>query len=161
MSVKITAKQVEAILKEFISRSPANTLKNEANERAFDKPLAGFASGGDPIFEKYKKHVGPFYMTPWEIFALTYNDMRVKPDELTVISYILPQTSATKKDNRKEDFYPSERWARVRIFGEETNTALRKHIVESLKAKGVRALAPVLTPQFSVRISCKYGFSST
>lgn len=106
MKVEITAKQVEAILKDFTSRSTANTLKNEANERAFDKPLVGYASGGDPIFEEYKEHVGPFYMTPWEIFALTYNDMQVKPDDLTVISYILPQTAATKKDNRQEDFYP-------------------------------------------------------
>ncbi|MBS3755597.1 MAG: epoxyqueuosine reductase [Desulfobacterales bacterium] len=161
MNDKTTGRDIEAILEDFISRDPANTLKNEVNEKAFDKPLVGFASGDDPIFEEYKDHVGPFYMTPWEIFALTYNDLEIKPDELTVISYILPQTTATKKDNRKENFYPSERWARARIFGEETNTALRRHIVESLKAKSIRAVAPALTPQFNVRISPEYGFSST
>lgn len=161
MRFKITAKEVKAILADFIARSPVNTLKNKADEKAFDKPLVGFASGDDPIFEAYKDHVGPFYMTPWEIFALTYNDIQIKPDELTVISYILPQTEVTKRDNRKENFYPSERWARARIFGEETNAALRRHIVESLKAKNIRAVAPALTPQFSVRISPEYGFSST
>jgi len=138
-----------------------NTLQNEANEKAFDEPLVGFSSGADPLYEAYKDHVGPFHMTPWEIFALTFSDFTVKPEELTVISYILPQTEATKRDNRKEDTYPSERWARARICGEEVNVKLRKHIATTLTAKGYKAVAPSLTPQFSTRLSPKYGFAST
>ena len=87
--------------------------------------------------------------------------LNVKPEELTVISWILPQTKATKADNRKESFYPSERWARARIFGEKVNEKLRKHVVATLESKGYPAVAPSLTPQFSVRISPKYGFAST
>lgn len=155
------AHHVETIIKDFIALNPANTLKNKANDKAFGTPLVGFANGDDLLFEQYKDHVGPFYMTPWEVFAVTFRDMNVRPEQLTVISYILPQTEATKSDNRKENFYPSERWARARIFGEEVNVALRRHIVEYLRDRNIRAVAPALTPQFSVRISPKYGFSST
>ncbi|KJS29699.1 MAG: 4Fe-4S ferredoxin [Desulfatitalea sp. BRH_c12] len=157
----IDAQWIDTLVAAFIETSPKNTLCNPAGEKAFDRPLVGFAKGDDPLFEAYKDHVGPFCMTPWEIFALTFGDTGVRPEQLTVISYILPQTDATKTDNRKEKIYPSERWARARIFGEEVNVALRQHIVASLKEEGCRAVAPLLTPQFSRRISPKYGFSST
>ena len=149
------------IIRDFIEKSPENTLQNEANEKAFGIPLVGFSKGDDPLFEDYKEHVGPFYMTPWEVFAITFRDFSVKPGELTVISWILPQREATKVDNRKEKFYPSERWARARIFGEQVNDRLRKHVVATLESKGYKAVAPILTPQFSIRISPKYGVAST
>lgn len=152
---------IEAIIKDFIDHSPENTLKNRDNDKAFETPLVGFSRGDDPLYEAYKDHVGPFSLTPREIFALTSHDYGVKAKELTVISWILPHTKATKADNRKQTFYPSERWARARIFGEEVNEKLRKHVVASLESKGFQAVAPTLTPQFSIRISSRYGFAST
>ena len=149
------------IIRDFIEKSPENTLQNEADEKAFGTPLVGFSKGDDPLYEDYKEHVGPFYMTPWEVFAITFRDSSVKPGELTVISWILPQTQATKADNRRETFYPSERWARARIFGEQVNEKLRKHVVATLESNGYQAVAPTLTPQFSTRISPKYALAST
>jgi len=152
---------LEGIIQDFIRQSPENTLQNKDHEKAFETFLVGFSRGDDPLYDAYKDHVGPFYLTPWEIFALTFRDLAVKPEELTIISWILPQTEATKADNRKEDFYPSERWARARIFGEEVNEKLRRHVVSSLESEGYQVVAPSLTPQFSVRISPKYGLAST
>ncbi len=152
---------IEKIVKDFIETSPQNTLKNQNNDKAFELPLVGFSRGDDPLYEAYKDHVGPFYLTPWEIFVVTFRDFSIKFEELTVISWILPHNNITKVDNRKEEFYPSERWARARIFGEEVNEKLRKHMVASLESKGYRAVAPSLTPQFSIRISPKYGYAST
>jgi epoxyqueuosine reductase len=152
---------IKTVIKDFIDHSRENTLKNTDNERAFETPLIGFSRGDDPLFEAYKDHVGPFYLTPWEIFTITFRDFNVNPEELAVISWILPQTKQTKADNRKESFYPSERWARARIFGEEVNEKLRKHVVAALEGKGYQAVAPALTPQFSLRISPKYGLAST
>jgi len=152
---------IETVIKDFIDHSPENTLKNKANERAFETPLVGFSRGDDPLWEAYKEHVGPFHLTPQEIFALTFWNWSVRPEKLTVISWILPHTAQTKADNRKKDFYPSERWARARIFGEEVNVKLRKHVVASLKAKGIQSVAPAISSQFSMRISPKYLFAST
>ncbi|MGD9073754.1 MAG: epoxyqueuosine reductase [Desulfobacteraceae bacterium] len=152
---------LEGIIQDFIRQSPENTLQNKTHEKAFEAPLVGFSRGDDPLYEAYKDHVGPFYLTPWEIFAVTFRDFSVTPEELTIISWILPQTEVTKADNRKENFYPSERWARARIFGEEVNEKLRKHVVASMESEGYQVVAPSLTPQFSIRISPQYGFAST
>lgn len=157
----MNGQMVESLIRDFIDNDPANTLENETGEKAFADPLVGFASGADPLFEQYKDYVGPFFVTPWELFAATFRDMSIKAEELTVISYILPQTRSTKKDNRKEDVYPSERWARARIFGEKVNNALREHLVQAFADRGIRAIAPVLSSLFSTRVSPEYGFSST
>lgn len=153
--------RIESLIRDFIDHSQENTLQNPAGEKAFATPLVGFSRGDDPLYESYRDHVGPFFMTPWEVFAVTFRDFKVPPQELTVVSWILPQTGATKADNRRERFYPAERWARARIFGEQVNEKLRRHVAASLASEGIQAVAPVLTPQFSFRISPKYGFAST
>ena len=141
--------------------SPDNTLQNQANEKAFEDPLVGFSRGDDPLFGAYKDHVGPFHWTPSEIFNLTFPTLKVEPEALTVISWVLPQTKATKADNRKETIYPSERWARARIFGEMVNVKLRSHVVNALLGKGYSAVAPQLSPQWEQKTSEPYGFAST
>ena len=155
------ASWIEQIIIDFIEKSPENTLQNKANDRAFDVPLVGFSSGADPIYETYKEVVGPFHWTPLQIFTQTFGDMSVTPEELTVISWILPQTSATKADNRKQTTYPAERWARARIFGEEVNEKLRKQVVAILQKNGYPALAPALSDQWARKKSETYVFAST
>ena len=156
-----TAQWIMDVIKDFIETSAENTLQNDENDKAFDTPLIGFSSGADPIFEDFKDHVGPFYMTPWEVFTITFRGTSAKSEDLTVISWVLPHIKATKEDNRKESYYPAERWARARIYGEEVNVKLRKHVISTLEKEGIKAVAPSLTPQFSMRLSPKYGFSST
>ncbi len=67
-------------------------------------------------------------------------------EDLTVVSWILPQTDATKRDHRKETYFPSERWARSRVMGEQVNVKLRKHLVARLKEKGYDAVGPMVSP---------------
>jgi epoxyqueuosine reductase QueG len=152
---------IEQVIKDFIERSPYNTLQNKANDKAFDTPLVGFSRGDDSIYETYKEVVGPFHWTPAEIFTRTFEGITVKPQELTVISWILPQTSVTKADNRKQSTYPAERWARARIYGEEVNVMLRKHVVAILQKNGHPALAPMLSGQWKKKKSEAYVIAST
>lgn len=161
MSQTEQARWIEGLITDFIDHSPENTLQNAADEKAFASPLIGFARGDDPLFEAFKEHVGPFHLTPWEILALTFDDPAVRPAEIGVISWILPQNALTKAENSQEKTYPSERWARGRVFGEIVNEKLRRHVVASLASKGIQAVAPVLSPQFSWRISPRHDFAST
>jgi epoxyqueuosine reductase len=158
---KKPAAWVESIIKKFIQESPENTLQNQANEKAFEDVLVGFSRGDDPLFTAYKEHVGDFHWTPSEAFNLAFPEERANPEDLAVISWILPQTAATKADNRKMDVYPAERWARARIFGEEVNAKLRKHVVQVFKENGYQAVAPSLLPDWSMKQSDKYVFAST
>ena len=141
--------------------SPENTLQNERNEPAWARALIGFSRGHDPLYEEFKEHVGPDHWTPWEIFTKTFPETRVEPGDLTVISWVLPQTDATKADNRNETMYPAERWARSRIFGEAFNVRLREHVVDVLVRSGYQAVAPFLAPEWEWKDSQRYVYSST
>ena len=152
---------VEAIIRDFINLSPENTLKNAGNDKAWADPLVGFSRGDDPLYESYKEHVGPFHWTPLEVFSLAFPKSEVTAGELTVISWILPQTEETKESVRKETVQPSDAWARARIFGEEVNVKLRQHVVNTLRAAGVDAVAPMLFPQWKMTMSERFGFAST
>jgi len=151
---------IEEEIKRFIE-SPENTMKNEGDEPAWAEPLVGFSSGADPIYKFYKEDIGEFYLSPLEFFVHDFPGVEVTPDQLTVISWILPQTEATKADHRKETYFPSEKWARSRIFGEEANVKLRRHVVEVLKQAGIEAVAPMLSPLWERKISERYGYAST
>ncbi|MEW6265408.1 MAG: epoxyqueuosine reductase [Thermodesulfobacteriota bacterium] len=149
-----------SLIQDFI-RSGENDLRHATKEPAFDEPLVGFSSGADKLYLDYKEHVGPFHYTPQEIFGLTFPADQAAPEELTVITWILPWTKAVKEDNRRENFYPAERWARGRIFGEEVNVKLRQRVVAALTDAGYRAVAPLLTSHFSVQKSDRFTLAST
>lgn len=155
------ALRIRKVIEDFISGSPENTLQNQAGDKAFQDPLVGFCRGDDPLFEAFKDHVGPFHWTAAEAFEQAFPGSGATPADLTVISWVLPHITATKEDNRREQALPAERWARGRIFGEMTNNALRRHVVENLAAGGFRAVAPALAPNFERKISEEYGFAST
>ena len=151
---------LENLIENFITESPENSLGNRMNDKAWAKPLIGFSAGNDPLYQFYKSDIGDFYWTPLEIFLKTFPS-KVTADQLTVISWVLPQTEATKADNRRQTKYPSERWARARVQGEEVNNKLRRIVVSSLHKKGLRAVAPMLSLLWEQRTSEHYGLAST
>lgn len=159
--IKETVFWIQSCIKDFVDHSPENHLNDPGRERAFDTPMVGFAMGRDPLFKAYKDHVGPFHWTPLEIFKQTFTDIRSSADDLSVISWILPQTRATKADNSKEDRFPAQRWSRARTFGEVFNAKLRQHLVATLMAAGIHAVAPMLAPQWARRDSDRHGYAST
>jgi epoxyqueuosine reductase len=151
---------IEGVIRDFVE-SPENTLRNEADEEAWAAPMVGFSSGADPLYTFYKEDIGSFFLTPLEWFEETFTETEVEAGELTVISWILPQTRATKAEHRLQREMPTERWARARIYGEEFNDKLRRHVVERLEDAGYPAVAPMLSPGWSRETSDKYGFASS
>jgi len=156
----ITHGTIEQIIFDFIKTSPENTMRMDPDEPSWKEAIVGFSAGNDPVFDSFKEHVGEFHYTPEEIFNLDFPDKPASPDELTVISWVLVQREATKKDNRAEDFYPSDRWVMARFPGEAFNEALRRHVAESLVNQGVDALAPTLSPNWKMEISPRFSFAS-
>ena len=127
---------IETSIREFV-KSQENCPGTQEHEPAWADPLVGFSRGNDALYFQFKKDSGPFYWTPLEIFEKTFPGVKINPAELTVISWILPQTEKIKQDNRKETTHPSKRWARSRKFGEEFNMKLRAQIVTPACAWGV------------------------
>lgn len=151
---------IKEIIKRFAA-SPENSLRNSSNEAAWADPLVGFSRGNDPLYHEIKALIGTFYWDPLDIFGAAFPDTDAEAHELTVISWILPQTRATRMESRKESRYPSERWARSRKFGEEFNAALRRHVVSVLTNAGYKAVAPQLYPSWAIHMSERYGIASS
>jgi epoxyqueuosine reductase len=158
--MKDLSNRVQQLIQDFL-KSPQNTLKNPANDPAWAEPLVGFCRGDDSLFADYKEQVGEFHWTPLEIFHQTFPLLTVTAADVAVVSWVLPQTKKTKTDMRKESRHPSESWARARIFGEEANVKLRRHVEASLQAVGVEAVAPMLSPLWEMKKSERFGFAST
>ena len=154
------ARWMEKVIKDFIA-GPMNTMQKWGDEPAWAEPIVGYSSGADPLYEFYKQDIGGFYLSPLEFISHAYPGKEFKAEDLTVVSWILPQTEATKRDHRKETHFPSERWARSRIFGEEVNVMLREHVVEKLAEEDVEAVAPMLSPLWKGATSEKYLYAST
>lgn len=152
-------KFIEGAISKFIKESPANRRKLDGG-KYWDKPLVGFASGNDPLFKQYKKIIGKFHHTPLEIFGLTFGQ-KEKPQNLSVISWVLPASEDIRKSNRKETKYPSRLWAHARYFGEQFNVKLRDHLARLLEKKGYQAVAPMNSPHWKRVRSPRVGFASS
>lgn len=140
---------------------PGNDMRRADPERAWDPPLVGFANGADAIWMQYKAVVGSFHWTPLEAWHQAYPDQAIDAEELTVISYVLPQTVATKRDQREQARFPSERWARTRVFGEQFNHELRRDLAQALTDVGHPAVAPMESPAWGIKDSEQYVYAST
>ena len=140
----------------FINKINTFLLKDESNVMAgvdgilmFEPDiLVGFCSGNDPIFEEYKRVVGPFHLTPFEAYTKYCNLNQSKPverDNLSVIAYILPINEKTKLQNYQySKDWPSERWAHTRLYGENANQKLQKYLVSELEKEfELKAVAPM------------------
>lgn len=150
---------IEKVVTDFCATA-ANSLEYGTGEPAWGVPQIAYARGDDPLFNQVKSDIGPFYWTPLEAFQLACPDATVEASELSVISYVLPQTEATRLDQRAATEVPAERWARSRFYGEEFNCALRLHLAGQLTQAGYLAVAPERLPDFDYRQSERFGIAS-
>ena len=147
-------------IKRLVSQSPENSIKNLANDKAWDDPLIGFSSGDDPLYKAYRKSIGTFYWTHWKSLT-SISNVRTAPEQLTVVSWILPQTELTRVEQRKQVELPAERWVRSYFYGEQFNNTVRAQVEDLLLQAGFAAVAPVLSPFWKRATSSNYGFAST
>jgi epoxyqueuosine reductase QueG len=157
----ISEEWITRLIRDFVTGSPLNTMKTETGDPAWDLALVGFAAGTDQIFQQYKEYIGGFHWTPWEVFNQHRPADNASAEQLTVISWILPQREMVRKTNRRARKYPSEAWARIRVYGEDFNIALRKHVAESLEKAGHAAIAPMLVPNWTIVQSQRFSYASS
>lgn len=169
---------VEGFLRDFLAQPGNNNLGDTSGEKAWETFVLGFSAGNDELYGFWKEHIGEFHWTPAEAFALgmspeglaspaaakapaaTPAAVPASAGDLTVISWALSHTEATKADNRTQSDMPSERWARSRIFGQSRNRALHRALVAALAARGHSAVAPALLPQYAEKESELRGRAS-
>jgi len=151
-------------IKEKIADHPDNSMEFPfEGERIFDEPLVGFVKGDDPIFQEYKKIIGPHHFTPEEIMGWQAKKNGVAPpaaSDLSIVSFVMPITKTTKDENAKQKDWPSERWAQTRLLGEIFSQTFVREIVTFLMSKGVLAISPDVTPMFNKKRYPNVGWAS-
>ena len=172
---------IDAFIRDYLALPENNHLGPGSEGKAWVDVLVGFSSGADPLYQDLKEHVGPFHWTPSEAFALSEAaqatdgegagspaadlgsaaDSPIAAEDLTVVSWALCQSDEAKKTNSRETRYPSETWARARMFGQECNNALHVALVAALRDAGYAAVAPALLPEWSQLPSERYFMAST
>ncbi|UQZ90142.1 4Fe-4S ferredoxin [Deltaproteobacteria bacterium Smac51] len=152
---------LEALVHEFMG-SPANdNAMPTGPEAAFDTPLIGFAAGGDPIWEQIKAEAATNHWTPLEAFRLAYPEEEATADDLSVVSWVLPQTAATREDQRRATLYACERWIRNRYVAQvRVVDELARFVIGRLDADGVKAASPDLLPEWKRFKDEKFTISS-
>jgi epoxyqueuosine reductase QueG len=149
----------------FVRDDPGNRLEQLDGSPIFEEPLVGFVAGEDPIFGRLKQVIGEFHLTPVEVMTAMAGKLgRPSPAaaEIGVVSYVLPISRKTRKENASLRERPSERWAHTRLFGEQFNRKLQARIVSVLEEKGHFAVAPEMEESlFRMLVDEKVGWCST
>jgi len=126
----------------FVVEHP-NNCYDDGVTPYLDTPLLGIAAWDDQLFTDYKQIIGPFHLTPEELFTAAFG---AAPATGSVIVYILPIAEPIRISNRPQTEFPSRAWSHTRTHGEAINGALRRHLVQWLTDQGHRALAPQFSP---------------
>ncbi len=145
----------------WMADSSNNFIEPGSTIPAFAEPVVGISSAADQLYTFFNKDINPdAYWTPQQAFSLAFPQERVKPEELSVIAWVLPQTKKTRQAHTKATIMPSIEWSKSRYYGEKLNENLRAFVVDLFSKEGKQACAPVMLPQWSRIISNQYGFAS-
>jgi epoxyqueuosine reductase len=151
-------------IKDKIAKHPENAMEYPFyGEPIYVEPLVGFVRGNDPIFDQYKKIIGPHHFTPREIMKWQADKNGIEPPEpedISVVSFVMPFTQKTKQDNASAKDWTSERWAQSRLLGEIFSQSLVREIVTRLMSQGILAISPDVTPMFNKKRYPVVGWAS-
>lgn len=146
--MEITNKFITQWIENYMSQPEHNNMK-VLSGAAFDAPLVGFSRGDDPLYAFYKDHIDPdFYRLPHEWLEKVLG-RPFDPKNVSVISWVLPQTAENRAKSRTQTDCPTYEWQMVRVHGEECNRGLADALVAMLKEIGIDAVAPMTSDQFS------------
>ena len=134
----------------------------EGFEHCYEKALVGYVRGDDPLIKTYKTYVGPFHMTPLELFNKAFPGVTCKEEELSVISWVMPFVEKIRREQRLlPDVYPSRLWGKGRVYGEMASDVSRRKVVDLLAAKGYYAVSASISEYFKATSVSAFGFAST
>lgn len=104
----------------------------------YRKPLIGFASAHDPLFNEMKEIIGPHHLHPTELL----------PDAQTVIAFFLPFTETVIATNRKGSQISKE-WAIAYIETNKLIATISSELKRELASLGINVVTQPATHNFN------------
>jgi len=118
---------------EFIERKVSESEHNDFYRR----PLIGFSSAEDPLYDQLKEIVGPQHTHPKDYLE----------NAKTVVSFFIPFSDKIVSSNRK-DKVPSPEWAESYIVTNKLISDICSSLVEYLESKGINATTIKVTRNY-------------
>ena len=150
-------------LEDYIRRAltwPDNTLSVEEGPAFGSEFRLGTARGDDPIFAQIRADISPQeYLLP-EQWMEKRLGAPVPAAEVTVVSWALPQTEATRRAQEGQEREPARCWSANRTFGQAFQNHLLREMLPWLEAQGVEAIAPMIHPDFHMISTSRHGLAS-
>lgn len=141
--------------------SPDNNTGDPADGPALGDFLLGVVAGDDKIFDTFKEAVGPHFDPPAQLFNKAFLGADVKPEELSILAWVLPQRESVRKANREQTALPSMLWERARVGGEifynKMGMALEKFFAE----RNIQAFFPMGHPDIVKRFQSEKFYLTT
>lgn len=118
-------------------------LINDQTEKAdtitqYRKPLVGFASAQDPLFDQMKEIIGPHHLHPTELL----------PDAQTVIAFFLPFAKSIITTNRGNPQIAKE-WAVAYVETNKLIARISAELKNELTALGIHVVTQPATHNFN------------
>lgn len=114
-------------------------------QTAYRTPLLGYASAGNPLFQKLKTAVGPGHLMPADLL----------PEAATVLAFFLPFTKQLVENNRKHP-YVARSWAEAYIETNDLISLCCQSVVTVLASHGVKAVWQQPTHNFDPVELCSH-----
>jgi ferredoxin len=139
-------------LKELFTSSELNRAPEKyGGGRIFDAPLIGVARGDDPIFERYKKLVGPEHMTPAEMWVKSgLPEAADLASRLRTLAIIFPYVDLIREESKEIEGMPAEIYSVGRNYANAFLEEVMKRTVEFFEGQGSHAAAGSLCSAFQV-----------
>jgi len=143
---------VQRFLDELFAANALNRLPQRYDGgRIFDAPAIGVARGDDPIFEKFKKVVGPKHLTPVEMWV--QSGLPEDPHlaaRLRILSILFPYVNLIREESKTAKQLPAEIYSVGRNFA----NAFMDDVLEKTSAffqdRGYQAVSGMHSPAFQV-----------
>ncbi|UQZ89749.1 (Fe-S)-binding protein [Deltaproteobacteria bacterium Smac51] len=134
---------LSAGIEDLITRAVADA----AAPHFFRKPLIGFSSADDPLFDEIVRQVGSHHLKPRDIL----------PEAATVISFFIPFTKTLVASN-KGDGPVSDDWGNSYVQGNEIINGVNQRLSEYLESQGLKCGFVPATHTFDAK-TLKAGWS--
>ena len=105
-TTRVAGQSIRDFIGRVVLESPLNRLTYLDGSPVSDEPLVGFADAHDPLIAQFKNAIGPSHLNPLEAWQTAFPNAS-KPENLSVIAWVLPLSEAIRKSNRGPDL-PSQ-----------------------------------------------------
>jgi epoxyqueuosine reductase QueG len=120
---------IKKMIRDFILSYPKRRQVNNI----WRKPIIGFASAQDPLFNQFKKIIRPTHATPNELL----------PGAKSVVAYFIPFAKTLHKENFDMEYYSSRSWAVAYLATNRLISSINDSLKVELESRGQRvALIP-------------------